>query len=150
MEPLLRMSGISKSFPGVRALSDVSFDLMKGELHALVGENGAGKSTLMKILSGLYKADEGDLYLRGEKVTSTGLAEMIRQGVGVIYQELNLIPYLSVSENIFLGREPRTKVGTIDWPKMHAMTEEVLKPFKLDIKPKQQVMSLGAAYQQII
>ena len=150
MEPLLRMTGITKSFPGVRALHNVSFDLMKGELHALVGENGAGKSTLMKILSGLYKADEGELYLKGNKILSTGLREMIQLGIGVIYQELNLIPYLSVAENIFLGREPRTVLGTIDWPRMHAMTREVLKPFKLDIHPKQKVLALGAAYQQII
>ncbi|RFU93779.1 sugar ABC transporter ATP-binding protein [Sphaerochaeta halotolerans] len=150
MEPLLRMSGISKSFPGVHALTNVDFDLMKGELHALVGENGAGKSTLMKILSGLYKVDEGDIYLSGEKIVNTGLGEMIHHGIGVIYQELNLIPYLSVAENIFLGREPKTSIGTIDWAKMHAMTREVLSPFKLDIKPQQKVKALGAAYQQII
>jgi len=150
MEPLLKMTGITKSFPGVRALSNVSFDLNKGELHALVGENGAGKSTLMKILSGLYKADEGDLIIKGEKIVSTGLREMINLGIGVIYQELNLIPYLSVSENIFLGREPKTSFGTIDWSRMHKMTREALAPFKLDIEPQQKVYSLGAAHQQII
>ena len=150
MEPLLKMSGITKTFPGVRALSNVSFDLNKGELHALVGENGAGKSTLMKILSGLYKADEGDLFLKGEKIVFTGLREMINLGIGVIYQELNLIPYLSVSENIFLGREPKTSFGTIDWSRMHEMTREALAPFKLDIEPQQKVYSLGAAHQQII
>lgn len=150
MGVLLQMSGISKSFPGVIALSNVDFDLMRGELHALVGENGAGKSTLMKILSGLYKADQGTITLRGEEVIDTGLREMIRQGIGVIYQELNLIPYLSVAENIFLGREPRTPLGTIDWPKLYAMTRAVLAPFKLDIKPRQKVVSLGAAYQQIV
>lgn len=149
-EPLLKMSGISKSFPGVRALSNVDFDLMKGEIHALVGENGAGKSTLIKILSGLYKADEGELYLRGEKIVSMGLREMIDLGIGIIYQELNLIPYLSVSENIFLGREPRKKAGTIDWRRMHGMTRDVLAPFNLNIKPQQKVISLGAAYQQIV
>lgn len=150
MEPLLKMSGITKSFPGVRALSDVGFDLHKGELHALVGENGAGKSTLMKILSGLYKADSGELFLKGEKIVSTGLREMIKLGIGVIYQELNLIPYLSVSENIFLGREPKTSIGTIDWSKMRKMTREALAPFKLDISPQQKVKSLGAAHQQIV
>ena len=150
MEPLLKMSGITKTFPGVRALSNVSFDLNKGELHALVGENGAGKSTLMKILSGLYKADEGDLFLKGEKIVFTGLREMINLASGVIYQELNLIPYLSVSENIFLGREPKTSFGTIDWSRMHEMTREALAPFKLDIEPQQKVYSLGAAHQQII
>ncbi len=150
MESLLKMSGISKSFPGVRALIDVDFDLKKGELHALVGENGAGKSTLMKILSGLYKADEGTIELRGEELKTTGLREMIELGIGIIYQELNLIPYLSVAENIFLGREPRTKLGTIDWPKLYRMTQEVLDPFQLNIKPRQKVASLGTAYQQIV
>lgn len=150
MEPVLRMIGISKSFPGVKALSHVDFDLRKGELHALVGENGAGKSTLIKILSGLYKADEGEIIINGEKIVSSGLKEMIEAGIGVIYQELNLVPHLSVSENIFLGREPRTKIGTIDWKRMHAMTEEVLAPFQLAIKGQQKISSMGAAYQQII
>ena len=150
MEPLLKMSGISKSFPGVRALSNVNFDLRKGELHALVGENGAGKSTLMKILSGLYKADEGELFLSGKRIVNTGLGEMIRLGIGVIYQELNLIPYLSVADNIFLGREPKTPFGTIDWPKMYKMTRDALAPFKLNISPKQTIRSLGAAHQQIV
>ncbi|MFA7370608.1 MAG: sugar ABC transporter ATP-binding protein [Sphaerochaetaceae bacterium] len=150
MESLLKMTGISKSFPGVRALSNVDFSLNRGELHALVGENGAGKSTLMKILSGLYKADEGRIELRGEELKTTGLREMIQHGIGIIYQELNLIPYLSVAENIFLGREPRTKLGTIDWPKLYKMTRDVLAPFQLNIKPRQKVASLGAAYQQIV
>ena len=150
MEPILAMKGITKTFPGVIALSDVSFDLYKGELHALVGENGAGKSTLMKILSGLYKADSGDLILRGEKIVSTGLREMIGHRIGVIYQELNLIPYLSVAENIFIGREPLNRVNGIDWKKMRSMTKELLEPFNLDIDVTQKVCTLGAAYQQII
>jgi len=150
MKPLLQMSRISKSFPGVKALKVVDFELQQGEIHAIVGENGAGKSTLMKILSGLYKADEGEIYLKGELLASTGLKEMIKAGIGVIYQELNLINYLSVAENIFLGREPRTPIGTIDWKKMHLQTQEVLKLFKFDINPRKKVISLGAAYQQII
>ena len=150
MNPILEMNGITKTFPGVIALSDVSFNLYKGELHALVGENGAGKSTLMKILSGLYKADSGDLILRGEKVVSTGVREMIKHKVGVIYQELNLIPYLSVAENIFIGREPLNKLGGIDWKKMRQLTKDLLTPFNLDIDVNQKVISLGAAYQQII
>jgi len=150
MEPLLKMSGISKSFPGVKALTKVDFDLHKGEVHALVGENGAGKSTLMKILSGVYKADEGEINLRGKKLTSTGLKEMIDSGIAVIYQELNLIWYLSVAENIFLGREPRTPFGTINWKEMNNNAAEALKSFNVKIKPKQKVIALGAAYQQII
>ncbi len=150
MNPILEMNSITKTFPGVKALSDVSFDLYKGELHALVGENGAGKSTLMKILSGLYKADSGDLILRGEKVVTTGVREMIDHKVGVIYQELNLIPYLSVAENIFIGREPLNPVGGIDWREMRKMTKDLLAPFNLDIDVNQKVISLGAAHQQIV
>ncbi len=150
MDPILEMRGISKIFPGVKALSEVDFDLYSGELHALVGENGAGKSTLMKILSGLYKADQGELLLRGETVESTGLKEMIDHKIGVIYQELNLIPYISVAENIFIGREPLNAFKGIDWKKMREMTEDLLRPFGLDIDVTQKVISFGAAYQQII
>jgi ribose transport system ATP-binding protein len=150
MDHLLRMSGISKSFPGVKALQDVSFDLMQGELHALVGENGAGKSTLMKILSGLYKSDTGDIFLHGKRMAATGLKEMITAGIGVIYQELNLISHLSVAENIFIGREPRHAIGTIDWKTLHQAAREVLKPFELDLDPRQKVYTLGPAHQQIV
>lgn len=150
MDPILEMRGITKVFPGVKALSDVDFDLYSGELHALVGENGAGKSTLMKILSGLYKADEGELLLRGEKIETRGLKEMIDHRIGVIYQELNLIPYISVMENIFIGREPMNSVKGINWKKMKKMTEDLLHPFGLEIDVTQKVISFGAAYQQII
>lgn len=106
MQTVLEMVGISKSFPGVHALKGVDFDLREGEVHALIGENGAGKSTLMKILSGLYQADEGEIRLKGKRLDVLGIKQMIDAGVSVIYQELNLIQYLSVAENIFLGREP--------------------------------------------
>ena len=149
-ERLLRMSGISKSFPGVRALDRVDLDLNASEVHALAGENGAGKSTLMKILAGVYRADEGEIWLRGEKVTGTGPRAMIDAGVSVIYQELNLVPYLSVAENIFLGREPRRLGGFIDWKRMWAEVKRLLEPFGLSLDPRVRVNTLGPAYQQVV
>jgi len=149
-EPLLRMVGISKSFPGVRALDRVDLDLRPSEVHALAGENGAGKSTLMKILSGLYRADEGEIWLRGKKVTPTGPRDMIEAGLSVIYQELNLVPYLSVAENIFLGREPRRAGGFIDWKKMRSDVTRLLEPFGLSLDPRARVNTLGPAYQQVV
>src|SRR3989454_10536205 len=149
-ERLLRMSGISKSFPGVRALDRVDLDLNASEVHALAGENGAGKSTLMKILAGVYRADEGEIWLRGEKVTGTGPRAMIDAGVSVIYQELNLVPYLSVAENIFLGREPRRAGGFIDWKRMWAEVRTCLEPCGLSLAPRVRVNTLGPAYQQVV
>ena len=149
-ERLLRMSGISKSFPGVRALDRVDLDLYASEVHALAGENGAGKSTLMKILAGVYRADEGEIWLRGERVTGTGPGAMIDAGVSVIYQELNLVPYLSVAENIFLGREPRKPGGFIDWKRMWAEVKTLLEPFGLSLDPRVRVNTLGPAYQQVV
>lgn len=107
----MRMTGISKSFPGVTALKRVDFELSYGEVHALVGENGAGKSTLMKILAGVYRADEGEIWLKNQRVVPKSPKTMIDAGVSVIYQELTLIPYLSVAENIFLGREPFVRMA---------------------------------------
>ena len=149
-EPLLRMVGITKSFPGVRALDHVDLDLNPSEVHALAGENGAGKSTLMKILSGVYRADEGEIWLRGKKVTATGPRAMIDAGVSVIYQELNLVPYLSVAENVFLGREPRRAGGFIDWRRMRDEVKRLLEPFGLSLDPRAPVYTLGPAYQQVV
>ncbi len=150
MSALLRMSGISKSFPGVHALKNVDYDLVKGEVHALVGENGAGKSTLMKILAGVYRADEGEIWLKDRRITPTGPRSMIDAGVGVIYQELTLVPYLSVAENIFLGREPRRAGGLIDWKKMWDEVEMLLRPFNLSLNPRSRIHSIGPAYQQVV
>jgi len=149
-EVVLSMKGISKSFPGVQALRSVDFDLEKGEVHALVGENGAGKSTLMKILSGLYRADEGEIWLKGKKITIGSIKAMIDAGVSVIYQELNLIRQLSVAENIFIGREPMLPGGFIDWKKMHNDVRMLLRPFNVNINPKTKVYMLSPAYQQVV
>ena len=150
MQTVLEMVGISKSFPGVHALKGVDFDLREGEVHALIGENGAGKSTLMKILSGLYQADEGEIRLKGKRLDVLGIKQMIDAGVSVIYQELNLIQYLSVAENIFLGREPIWAGGFINWKKMYQDVEDLLKPFNVDIDPKAKIHNIGPAYQQVV
>ena len=149
-EFILEMRNITKDFPGVRALEDVTFQVRRGEIHALVGENGAGKSTLMKILSGVYRADEGEIWLRGKRVTATRPRAMIDAGVSVIYQELNLVPYLSVAENVFLGREPRRAGGFIDWKRMRAEVKRLLEPFGLSLDPRAPVYSIGPAYQQVV
>lgn len=114
VEALLSMSGMSKSFGAVRALSDVSLDLAKGEIRALVGENGAGKSTLMKILSGAVSADSGEIRMGGVALGGHEPAQMLEAGVAVIYQEFAQVPHLSVAENISLGRLPKTVFG-VDW-----------------------------------
>ena len=102
---LLQMTGIDKSFPGVHALQSVQFDLRRGEVHALLGENGAGKSTLIKILGGIYQKDKGEILVDGEKVTINSVEDARKAGVSIIHQELVLVPWLSVAENMFLGRE---------------------------------------------
>ncbi len=150
MSTLLRMSGISKSFPGVKALDNVNIELRKGEVLALVGENGAGKSTLMKILSGMYKADEGQIELRGEILKTTGLKTILDAGISVIYQEMNLINYLSIAENIYLGREPRKRNGFIDWKTMFRNVEHLLASFNIELNPRAKVYTIGPAIQQVV
>ena len=108
---LLEMKGISKSFPGVKALQDVSLQLKAGEVHALLGENGAGKSTLIKVLGGIYHAEEGEIYIEGKKVEIDGVVAARNAGISIVHQELVLVPYMTVAENIFLGREPGNKMN---------------------------------------
>jgi ribose transport system ATP-binding protein len=145
----LQMQHISKSFPGVRALSDVSFDLRPGEVHALVGENGAGKSTLMKILAGAISADQGDILIDDKPVNIANPAQAIAAGVGVIYQEFNLVPHLSVAENIFLGREPRN-AGFIRWGELWAGAQRELDRIEARISPRSLVAGLSVAQQQLV
>src|ERR1044071_9036034 len=111
---LLEVNDVSKIFPGVRALDQVSFALRPGEIHALVGENGAGKSTLIKVLTGVYRPDGGELRHRGQPVSFTRPVQAQQAGISTIYQEVNLVPLRSVAGNMFLGREPR-RFGLIDW-----------------------------------
>ncbi len=123
---MLEMKHITKRFPGIVALNDVSLSLKRGEVHALVGENGAGKSTLMKILSGVYQADEGELLIDGAAVHPTRTRESEKLGINIIFQEFSLVPDLNAFENIFLGREIRTKLGTLDRRTMRRMAREAL------------------------
>ncbi|MET8067744.1 ATP-binding cassette domain-containing protein, partial [Micromonospora sp. NPDC005313] len=123
--PVLTMTGISKTFPGVRALHDVDFRLFPGEVHALMGENGAGKSTLIKVLTGVYGTDAGVVTLHGEQVSFTGPMQAAAAGVSTVYQEVNLCTNLSVAENVFIGREPR-RLGAVRWGEMRRRARDLL------------------------
>ncbi len=149
MSAALRLDNISKSFPGVKALTDVSFTLQPGEVRALVGENGAGKSTLMKILSGAYAADEGRIEVFGEAVAHPTPHSMIERGVAVIYQELAQAPHLTVAENVLMGRLPR-KGLIIDWPEARRVTESVTKKLGFDVPPSALVGGLSVAKRQMV
>lgn len=146
---LLWMENISKSFPGVRALDNVSLHVGAGEVLGLVGQNGAGKSTLMKILSGVYSVDEGEIYLEGQPVHITDPHQAQELGIAIIYQELNLMPNLTVMENILIGREPGPPVF-FNHRKMVAETRAILDHLKLDLSPRALVRSLSVAEQQMV
>jgi ABC-type sugar transport system ATPase subunit len=146
---LLEMKAISKSFHGITVLHNVHFRLREGEVHALVGENGAGKSTLMKILAGIYEPEEGEVLLRGQKVYIDSPTVSQRLGISVIHQELNLVPYMTVAENIFLGREPNKK-GWLSYDHMVKGTVQLLGQLGLDLNPKAYVHSLSIGEQQIV
>ena len=122
---LLQMTGICKAFPGVKALQDVDFSVTGGQVHALIGENGAGKSTLIKVLTGIHRKDAGEIVFDGEPVSPANAAESQHAGISTIYQELNLVPYLGVAENIFIGREPK-KYGLIDWKAVEISAKAIL------------------------
>ncbi len=147
---ILKVDNVSKSFPGVKALDHVSFDLRKGVVHALVGENGAGKSTLMKILSGVYQADEGTIYLKGKPVSFRDSTQARDAGIGIIYQELNLIPHLSVAANIFIGREPLTRFGTLDEKKMNIEAVVILNLLNIKLNPSILIKNLPVSKQQMV
>ncbi|MDD4095390.1 MAG: sugar ABC transporter ATP-binding protein [Oscillospiraceae bacterium] len=147
--PSLIMTGIGKSFPGVRALNQVDFKLRRGEIHALMGENGAGKSTLVKVLTGVYPMDEGKVRLDGVPVVIRSPQDAQKHGISTVYQEVNLCPNLSVAENLFLGREPRT-MGLIDWRKMNLKASELLQRLNIFANPTAQLDSYSIAIQQMI
>jgi ABC-type sugar transport system ATPase subunit len=146
--PLLRAVGISKSFPGVRALSDVSIELRAGEVHTLTGENGSGKSTLSKIIGGSYQADAGFIELDGEPAAITSPSVALSRGIVTISQELTLAPTLSVAENIFLGRLPKTRLGAIDWPRLYRDAGQVLRELHVKLDPRAIVDELSVELQQ--
>ncbi|MBW4438904.1 MAG: sugar ABC transporter ATP-binding protein [Pleurocapsa minor GSE-CHR-MK-17-07R] len=148
--PFFRVENISKSFPGVKALAGVSFDVAAGEVHALVGENGAGKSTLMKIMSGVYQPDEGQLLWEGQPIMLRTPHEAQARGIRIIYQEFNLLPDLTVAENILLNREPRNRWGLIDWRAMNQQAAAILALLKTNISPTLPASELTVAQQQLV
>ena len=150
-EPLIEVCNITKQFPGVVAMDDVSLKFIPGEVHAVVGENGAGKSTLMKIMAGAYTSDSGDIYLMGEKVTFSHPQEAQAKGISIIYQEFNLLPDRTVAHNIFLGREP-SKFGVIDVRKLNKQAREVLREIGVEkmISPDAMASTLSVAEQQLV
>ena len=146
----LEMRAIRKRFPGVVALRGVDLALRAGEVHVLLGENGAGKSTLMKILSGAYRKDDGDIVMNGVAVDIRGPADALARGIRVIYQELNLVPHLSVAENIFLGHAPTTWGGLVDWRQLHDRASRLLTELGMEIAPGLPLHLLSLAQRQMV
>lgn len=150
-DELVVMEGIDKSFPGVHALENCSFDLRAGEVHALVGENGAGKSTLMKVLAGVYSKDAGRILLRGKEVNLSNPRAAQQHGISMIHQELNLMPHLTVAQNIFIGREPRQGVRfLLNEKAINDQTRQLLETMHVDLDPRTKVASLTVAKQQMV
>lgn len=147
---LLEMNNICKYFPGVKALDDMNFNLKAGEVHVLIGENGAGKSTLMKVLAGAYTPDEGELILEGKKVTKFNPITAQKNGIGIIYQEFNLVPYLTVAENIFINHMPAKGIGLLDKKKMHAKAKELLDGMEMDVDTHALASDIPVAQQQMV
>lgn len=150
-QPILSLSSISKSFPGVQALDSVNLEVYPGEIHALVGENGAGKSTLMRIISGASSKDSGSMKWRGYEVDIKTPIEAQNLGIAMIHQELALVPYIDIGKNIFLGREPQGKIpGLIDWSNLYQASSDILDSLGLNISPRTIIKDLSIAQQQMI
>ena len=147
---LLEVVDVSKVFPGVRALDDVSFTLQPGEVHALVGENGAGKSTLIKVLTGVYQPDGGQVVYQDQPVSFGSPMDAQRAGISTIYQEVNLIPLMSVAHNLFLGREPRTRFGTLDEARMNREASRILVRYGVTTDVRRQLGTLALGAQQMV
>ncbi|MEQ9877540.1 ribose ABC transporter ATP-binding protein RbsA [Pectobacterium aroidearum] len=150
MQPLLQLQGITKSFPGVKALSGAALNVYPGKVMALVGENGAGKSTMMKVLTGIYRKDAGSIHFLGQEVDFNGPKASQEAGIGIIHQELNLIPQLTIAENIFLGREFTNRFGRLDWNKMYAEADKLLKRLNLRYDSRRMVGDLSIGDQQMV
>ncbi|WP_320823095.1 ribose ABC transporter ATP-binding protein RbsA [Reinekea sp.] len=148
-EPILQLQGVSKSFPSVKALDRVDLNVYPGKVMALIGENGAGKSTLMKVLTGIYQRDSGLITYQGAACHFNGPKDSQDQGISIIHQELNLIPELSIAENIFLGREP-SRFGKIQWQKLYADVQVLLDRLKIRHNPKTKLGSLSVGEQQMV
>ena len=149
-EPILGMRGIGKRFPGVVALHDVDLEVGRGEVLGLIGENGAGKSTLMKILSGAYQADSGDIFVAGERIARPSPQRMLELGISVIYQEMMLAPHLTVAENLCLGRLPRSRFGLVDWKAARQRSIETMARLGFNVDPGARLDSLSVAQRQMV
>lgn len=149
-EYVLELSGICKSFPGVKALDGVNLKIEKGKVHALMGENGAGKSTLMKIIDGIYQPDAGTIRMYGQQIKIHGPRDAIAKGISMIHQELNPVPHMTIAENIFLGREMKKSLGFVDRDRMLKETEKLLKRLDFDFDPSQKIGELSVAGMQMI
>jgi len=151
-QTLLRMEKISKSFPGVQALDQVDFDLVPGEVHALVGENGAGKSTLMKILAGIYEADNGDIFLHQKQVQINNPLQAQQFGISIVHQEPSLFPSMTVAENILVGQEPTSvqPLNLLNRSQLYAQAYQYLSYFDSTISPKLPLYQLSVAQQQVV
>ncbi|WP_423860136.1 sugar ABC transporter ATP-binding protein [Arachnia propionica] len=147
---IVEMCDIKVQFPGVLALKGVNFDLRPGEVHALMGENGAGKSTLMKVLAGVYTNYEGTITYKGEQVVSRSIQEQRERGVSIIFQEMELLPNLTVAENIFLGRQPTGLAGSIDWTAMNRQARKLLDSVNTSISERELVSSLSVGQMQMV
>jgi ribose transport system ATP-binding protein len=149
--PLVEMRNISKAFPGVQALKDVSLAVHSGEVHMLVGQNGAGKSTLIKILYGAYRPDKGEFLLNGQPVHIESTRDASRLGIAVIFQEFSLVPFLDIAQNIFLGREFGGRIpGAVDRVRMHREARKILDELGVDLDTRTRPHQLGVAQQQMI
>lgn len=146
----LKMINISKSFPGVKALKNVSFELRKGEIHALIGENGAGKSTLMNVLMGIYRPEVGEIYVDGKKCNIESTVDAVALGIGMVPQELSLVPEATVAENIFIGNENKNKFGLINWKETSKNAKKFIDQIGVSIDVNAVVKDLSVAYQQLV
>ncbi|MEF9988651.1 MAG: sugar ABC transporter ATP-binding protein, partial [Christensenella sp.] len=147
---ILEMKNITKTFPGVLALDHANLSIEKGEVHAFLGENGSGKSTLTKILYGIYRKDEGQIFIEGKEVKIDNTDDAIALGIGIIFQEFNLVNTLSVAENIFLGRLHRTKAGMVDWKRINRESKQLLGRLEFDLDPSTLVEDLSVAEKQMV
>jgi ribose transport system ATP-binding protein len=148
--PLIEMRSVSKSFGGVHALREVDFTLLPGEIHGLVGENGAGKSTLMKIIAGVHSGFEGEMFVEGKPVHFRSARDALAHGIGMVHQELSVIPDLTVAENVFLGHQPVKAGGVIDWRRMNSEARKLIASLGLDIDPTVRIGTLPVGVQQLI
>ncbi len=148
--PLLEMKGVTKTFGGIAALSDVDFSILEGEVHGLVGENGAGKSTMMKIIAGVHSGFEGEMIVRGRPVHFRSARDALAAGIGMVHQELSIVPDLTVAENVFLGSQPLMAGGIVDWRRMNRQAREQIASLGIDIDPTARMGALPVGLQQLV